>query len=222
MAPSGTLHRWRHHGLLALGALAVLALTVWLRPAESRLEQLSFGTAWACLVYLAAALAIGPLRVWRTGALRLNDYLRRDVGIWAALTGLVHLFAGTGESMNQAYLQRFVETGDSVFTPALRQQLFAWGSVAGFIVGLLVLLLLVLSSDFALRSVGRKWWKRLQRSAYFVFALTVGHGLAFQALESRSLVLVACLGGLLVIVCWLQWSGIVAHRRVRRRVAIGD
>jgi len=42
-----------------------------------------------------------------------------------------------------------------------------------------------------MRSLGSVWWKRLQRTSYLGFCLTLLHGLAFQVLESRTWALVA-------------------------------
>jgi sulfoxide reductase heme-binding subunit YedZ len=162
---------------------------------------------------MAAALSIGPLTVRRTGAAPLNNYLRRDIGIWSGLTGLVHFFAGVDQSMKPVYLARYVETTGGMVSAELGRQLFTWGSLAGLVVFLLVLLLLGLSSDRALRRLGAKWWKRLQRSAYWAFAFTVGHGLAFQLLESRNSFLISVLVGVVLIVLGLQYSGNAAYRR---------
>jgi DMSO/TMAO reductase YedYZ heme-binding membrane subunit len=72
---------------------------------------------------------------------------------------------------------------------AAREQLFNWGSIFGTVVGLLFVLLLAISSDLALRRLGPKTWKRLQRSSLLAFWLTVAHGVAFQILEDRYLAL---------------------------------
>jgi len=135
----------------------------------------------------------------------LNSMMRRDLGIWAGLTGLLHLYAGTVESMNQPYLEHHV-AGE----PA-RQQLFNWGASLGFAVGLLLVLLLLLSSNHALGTLGARWWKRLQRLAYAALLLTAAHGLLFQLLERRApwavLLLALLCGGLsgLQLLAWRRW-----------------
>ncbi len=206
MAPSQFSQRVKHHLVLVLGCLGIFAAMVWLRPGESRLDQLSIATAYTCLLYMGAALAVGPLIVRRTGTAPLNIYLRRDIGIWSALTGLVHFFVGVDQSMSPAYLGRYVETTEGLVSPELGRQLFAWGSIAGLVVALLVLLLLGLSNDRMLRRLGAKRWKRLQRSAYWAFAFTIAHGLAFQILEYRHGTLIGVLLAVAAVVVYLQLS----------------
>jgi DMSO/TMAO reductase YedYZ heme-binding membrane subunit len=83
------------------------------------------------------------------------------------------------------------------------------------LIAVLLVLLLVLSSDRVLRRLGSTWWKRLQRSAYFAFLLTVGHGFAFQALESRSAGLIVVLALVTAAVIALQLRGAALYRRLK-------
>lgn len=213
MAPSPRRRRLRHHAWLAAGGVGAWAITAWLGPSESLSHQLSFATAWVCLVYLAFALSIGPLSVRRTGSAPLNNYLRRDVGIWAAAAGLAHCFLGVSQSMNQVYLARYVTATGGLVSPEVAQQLFTWGSITGLVVAVIILIPLCLSSDRMLRLAGPKWWKRLQRSAYWAFGITVVHALAFQALESRHSALILLLLGAALLVVGLQSLGIITRRR---------
>lgn len=205
--------RWRHHALLALISLAVTGSMELFDPESARLDKISLASAYLCLVFMAAALSIGPWRAVRAIPITKNIYLRRDVGIWASLTGLIHLFVATELSMSQQYMELFVNVSTASLSDAMRADLFSWGSIVGFLVGIFVLILLVLSNDRILRIIGPKWWKRLQRLAYPAFALTVLHGFAFQALEARPAIAV----GILILACigvmTLQISGFSAVRK---------
>ena len=208
-----TRTRSARHLALALVATATLVGTAAVAPPGTTIARVSLASAWLCLLAITAALALGPLRVLAGGQPMLNSMMRRDLGIWAGLTGLLHLYAGTVESMNQPYLEHHV-AGE-----AGRQQLFNWGASLGFAVGLLVLVLLLISSNLALRLLGARWWKRLQRLAYAVLLLTVVHGILFQLLERRAawaiLLLVAVCAGLV----GLQLG---ARRRWRRQRPTND
>jgi DMSO/TMAO reductase YedYZ heme-binding membrane subunit len=130
------------------------------------------------------------------------------VGIWAALTGLFHLVLATKLSMNPSYMGAVVDAQGGTSA----RQLFAWGSVLGYLVGLNFLLLLALSNDRVMRLIGSRWWKRLQRTSYVSFGLTLAHGLAFQVLEARSWALVAVLALTGVVVVAFQVRGALAVR----------
>lgn len=206
--------RWRHHGLLALISLVTTGLIVLFDSGGRLLDNISLVTAYLCLGFMSVALCVGPLRAIRSDPLVLNIYLRRDIGIWAALTGLVHLFVATELSMSQRYMQLFVNISTDTLSDVMRAELFSWGSITGFLVGIFVLLLLCLSNDKILRSIGATWWKRLQRLAYPAFVLTVLHGLAFQALEARPVIAIGIVILTFISVLVLQISG---FRAVRRR-----
>ena len=150
------------------------------------LDRISIVTAYQCLLLLGVALLIGPWQSRRTGRPVLNSHLRRDVGIWAGLTGLVHFWLGNQLSMNFEYLGIWVNNPDLTPGPAVREELYMWGTIAGYIVAVLILLLLALSSDRILKWLGATRWKRLQRSAYTMFVLTVAHAFIFQFIESRA------------------------------------
>ncbi len=206
--------------MLAISLVASCAVALLPAGPTPVIERLSLATAWLCTLLFGAALLVGPRHAWRTGQPLLNSLVRRDLGIWTALTGLAHFALGTEASMNTAYLAAFVSEAPGPPGSAIREQLFTWGSLAGLVVGLQVLLLLGISSNRVLRALGAARWKRLQRSSYLAFGLTVGHGLAFQVLENRSPVGVAALGLLTAAVVLAQLRG---RRRVRaaRRPAAG-
>ena len=157
-------------------------------------------------------MLIGPLNVWRDGKPLGNSYIRRDLGIWGALTGMLHFFLANMLSMNYEYLGAFVENAGAPPSAAVRHQFYTWGTIFGYVVALLFIILMLLCSDFVLRKLGMKWWKRIQRSAYLVFLLTVAHAFLFQALESRLLVWIVVVAAIMAAVVGFQ---IYAFRKVR-------
>jgi len=207
--------RGARHILLGGLSAAVCGIFAVTGPIATAWDRVSILTAYLCLILLCVGLSIGPWRALATGRPTLNSYLRRDVGIWAALTGLVHLVLATELSMNSSYVGAVVDAAEQ---PPGRQ-LFAWASVSGYLVGLNFLLLLALSNDHVMRSLGSVWWKRLQRTSYLGFCLTLLHGLAFQVLESRTWALVAVLvlAGAVVVV--FQWRSALA---VRKRLLVAS
>ena len=178
--------RLRRHLLIALLTLILFAIAAASGPASGIEDRLSIVSAWLCLALLAYTLLIGPMQVMKTGRSIDNIYIRRDIGIWSAFIGLYHFNLANKLSMNSAYIDFFVNQATMPPAVELRSQLYSWGAILGYIIAVLFLLLLSLSSDLAIRLIGMRWWKRLQRSAYFAFAFTVIHAFAFQILESRT------------------------------------
>ena len=81
------MNRRQHHLILAGLTAAALSIAAFAGSAEDSVDRISIVTAYLCLALLCVGLIIGPARAIRTGKPVTNNYLRRDVGIWAALAG---------------------------------------------------------------------------------------------------------------------------------------
>lgn len=178
------VNRLRRHLYLALVTTWLLVAALYL-PYASLWERISVASAWICMAFLCGALLIGPVYRMEGRTPQLNIYLRRDLGIWGAVTGLLHFVAGNVVAMNQLYIGSFVRGATYPPDVAVREPLFSGGAILGLLIAIIFLVLLAISSDWALRGLGAKRWKRLQRSASIAMWLTVAHGIAFQILEAR-------------------------------------
>ena len=201
--------RARHHLLLFLSGAGLYLLAMLLVPDDGPRDHLSIATAWHCLLLFGGVLLIGPLEQRKAGFRPVNHYWRRDMGIWIALTAIVHFFVATEVSMSQVYLGAFVNVSDVGIGIEWRNRLFSWGSIGGTLAGILLLIPFAISSDRALRALGKQRWRKVQWLAYPAFLLTALHGFAFQLLESRNVILLAVLVGLSL--------GVIGMRMVYRR-----
>jgi DMSO/TMAO reductase YedYZ heme-binding membrane subunit len=189
--PTQYMSRVFRHVELFLFTVLLFAFAWVAGMPDAAINRLSTASAWLCFAYMCTALFVGPFFRIRYKKNVVNIYLRRDLGIWTALVGLFHLVVGTMESMNDEYMMRHVDEAMRAPAPMIREMLFSWGSSIGFIVGVIFVGLLAISSDQAIRVLGIKWWKRLQKSSYLAFGLLLVHALAFQVIESRNRVLIA-------------------------------
>ncbi len=205
--------RLRNHLGLAAVSGAALGAAALLGGEMAAADNLSIVSAYLCLLFFSAALLIGPVRVWRGGAPLLNTHLRRDIGIWGGLTGLVHFFLANVLAMNYEYLGLFVENATVPPSAEVRDQLYLWGTLLGYVVAVLILILLALSSDRVLRMVGTRWWKRLQRLSYVVFMATVLHAFAFQVLETRPPLWILVISAVALVVIGMQLTGLAKVKR---------
>jgi DMSO/TMAO reductase YedYZ heme-binding membrane subunit len=95
--------------------------------------------------------------------------------------------------MTPAYMQIYVYGATDWPDPLLRRSLYRWAVIGSLVIAAVFVVLLALSSNWSLRLIGAKWWKRLQRLSYVAFVLTVAHSVVFQLIESRTLLLVVAL-----------------------------
>jgi DMSO/TMAO reductase YedYZ heme-binding membrane subunit len=213
------MNRTARHALLAGSIAATTVAATAAAPPGADLDRASLTLSWACLLCFAGALLVGPLHALRTGRLQLNHLLRRDLGIWCAVTGLAHLALSFRISMTPDYMQLYVYGAEAWPAPELRRQLYGWAVIGSLVVAALFTLLLLLSNNLALRRLGPVWWKRLQRTSYVAFVLTVAHSVIFQLIESRTAVLVAALVIVTLSVLIAQvrgWSSVRAAARAGR------
>ncbi len=206
--------RLARHALLGLASLSVGALIWTVSSHRSRVEGISFATAYAGLTMLAVALVLGPLNLLRQRPNPVSTDLRRDVGLWAGLCGVVHTVAGLQVHM-RGDLRRYFFPGANGSPISRSTEAFVTANHLGLIAALLLLFLMLLSNDIALKTLGVSRWKWFQRSSYVVFGLVVLHGALYQLLEKRRVGLVFAFLVVSGFAVLFQAAGVRA--RLRRR-----
>src|SRR5437868_3026932 len=81
-------------------AIAVLVCTAlfWdlFSVRRDTISRLSIATAYPALFLMAVAILLGPWNVLRGRSNPVSFDLRRDLGIWAGITALLHTLVGLG------------------------------------------------------------------------------------------------------------------------------
>ena len=201
-----------HHILIAVGSVALTVIFMHFFPKRDLISQLSIGTAYPALFLTAAALLLGPLNVLCQKPNPVSFDLRRDLGIWAGISALVHTAFGLNVHLRGRMWLYFLDTRYH-----LRRDAFGFGNYTGVVASLIFALLLALSNDVSVSKLGVERWKSLQRWAYAAVALTGAHAIAYQQVEKRSLLFEVALYILLGIVSIFQLAGIFKRRQPRAR-----
>ena len=110
----------------------------------------------------------------------VSSDLRRDLGIWGAVLGLVHIGIGLTVHLRGRMHLGFPPPPEAGARFPLRTDAFGGANHLGVIAGLVLAVLLALSSDRALRRLGPKTWKRWQRLSYVGAIATLGHGVLYS------------------------------------------
>lgn len=201
----------RHTGLAILAVAAGSGLAVAL-PGDTQ-SRISLATAYLALAFFAVTLVLGPFNVLTRKPNPVSFDLRRDLGIWSAMLALAHTAVGLTVHFRGRMHLYFLAPPDQSSLLGLRLDPFGLTNHAGLVAALVFALLALLSSDRALAALGSRRWKALQRIAYVAAALTLGHGLIYQILESRHIGFVALLAGVSLGVGVIQGLGYRARRR---------
>jgi len=142
--------------------------------------RLTTATGYVATGLLALTLVIGPANLLRRRRNPVSSYLRRDVGAWTAIFSVVHVILGLqvhGSGQLSGFLSYFFARDGSLLLNS-----FGLGNWTGLAATVIVVGLLAISSDLALRQLKAGRWKWLQRLNYALFALVVAHAFFYGAL----------------------------------------
>lgn len=99
-----------------------------------------------------------------------------SAGTWAAVVSVLHVIYGLELHASVTDpLPMFVSDGSPLTTS------FGLGNWTGLAATVIVVALLATSSDFALRKLKARRWKRIQRLNYALFALVIAHAFFYGA-----------------------------------------
>jgi len=183
------------------------------------MSRFTTASGYVALGLLAITLLIGPANLLLRRRVPVSSYLRRDVGAWTAIVSVVHVVAGLqvhgppGEPVERVLRYFFAADG----TPLTDS--FGLGNWTGLAATVIVLALLAISNDLALRAIKAKRWKWLQRLNYALFALVVAHAIYYGALLRVTSLSTLALGVTVVVVFVGQAIGFRLWRRRRARAA---
>jgi sulfoxide reductase heme-binding subunit YedZ len=174
----------RHHLPLLVPSFVLVAALYSTRPYPDVISRASFATAYPALALLTATLLVGPWNVLRRTANPVSSDLRRDLGIWAGILGVVHAAVGQFVHLRGRPWLYYVY-GPGEHHHGMRHDLFGLANYSGALGVLLLATLFATSNDLSLKRFGARKWKQLQRWNYAVFALVAVHSIAFQMVEKQ-------------------------------------
>ena len=204
-----------HHSRYLLIGLVSGSALASLQPFRSTFEAVSLVMAYASITLLGATLLFGPLHVLKGGRPIISTSSRRHLGVWSGVFAIAHVAAGLNVHMGGRYLDYFLApaTGGAMRLPRL--DAFGAANDLGLVATLIVSVLMLLSNNRWVKSMGPPRWKRLQRGAYWLTGLAFAHGFLYQAMEGRQAVPVLALALILAAICAYQLAG---WRRRRAQV----
>ncbi len=206
---SARMHRRiiRHHLPLALLCFSSGYILYVTRTYPQIIPRLSFASAYPAIILLCVSLMIGPWKILTGDRGATSFDLRRDIGIWAGITGLVHTAAGQFVHMGgRFWLYYLYENWRDKHWQPFRHDLFGFNNDTGLIAALVLLTLLATSNDASLRWLRTPGWKSLQRWNYACFVLAAAHTFGYQSGGGRGWFLVLTIVAV-AITCILQFVG---------------
>jgi methionine sulfoxide reductase heme-binding subunit len=177
-------------------------------------RQFTVASGYVATGLLALTLLIGPGYLLLRRRNPISTYLARDAGMWAAVTSVVHVIYGLELHASVTDpLPMFVQDGSPLTTS------FGLGNWTGLGATIIVVALLATSSDFALRKLKARRWKRIQRLNYALFALVLAHAFFYGAVLRTDSPYTLLLLLSIIAVLVGQAVGVWLYRRWRTRRA---
>lgn len=199
-----------------LGVFALVALT----PSHGRsfsLGRLTSPTGDIALVLLGLTLLVGPANLLLRRRNPPHNYLRRDLGTWAAIWSIIHvILAFQGHGGGAFSFVDFFFAGGRPLTSR-----FGVGNWLGLVALVIVVGLLVISTDRYMRELKAPSWKSLQRLNYTLFVLAVAHALFYGALRRMTSPFTLVMFATVIVVLAGQAVGIWLWRRRHYRTGAG-
>ncbi len=205
-------------GLLPIYHLFSADLTNF-QHADDIIFRLSLSSGYVALLLLLFTLLISVWNLLTTKKLLPLQYdVRRDVGIWTGILAIFHslvgLFVHFRDKPN-SFLYYFIFPPETKASFPLRFDLFGLANYAGLFGVLLAMLLLAISNDYALRKLGARRWKNLQRLNYLFFVFVLVHSILYAAIEKRPLPLFAVSLLFFGLTLALQIFGVLKYRNLQ-------
>jgi methionine sulfoxide reductase heme-binding subunit len=196
---------------IAIAIAGVTACVVALRfyPDRAPSYAVSLATAYLSLACLTGALVIGPFQVLAGRRSPLSSNLRRDLGIWTAIFALVHVAFGLAVHMGGRIAEYFFRPLHAGAMPIPRIDAFGLANDVGLVATAILIMLLAISSNRALRTLGAQRWKAWQRWSYVAAVATALHAAVYQLLDHRDWPFVAA--------CWVLFGAMLTLQNAARR-----
>ncbi len=203
--------RWLTHIVLALFSLAGSYAAHLYAPYADLNYDLTIGCGYVALILVVLTLLIGPYKLLFQRRNPVNMDLRRDVGIWSAITGCIHVYCGLQMRFNGKIVYYFL-TYIPYHGYALLTSLFGIANDLGLLATCILVVLLVLSNDFTLRWLKGKKWKAIQRFNYLLMALVFAHTFAYQSVSARQKPFIIAVLILAILTLAVQSAGFLLYR----------
>ena len=155
----------------ALIMTGIILHFIW--PKKDLITLITDVSGYVAIVLLSISLIIGAFNVLMKRKNPVSSYFRRDIGVSGGILAVIHSITGLFVHMRGNMWQYFsVQTGTGI---KIRLDDFGIANYTGLLSALLIVVLLVTSSDYFISKLQVKKWKNIQRLSYLMFILAIIH-----------------------------------------------
>lgn len=177
---NGLKNRFKVHYLpmLVLSIIFCLIFYIFWIPTLPVVPFITYTSGYLGIFLLAVSLLLGPLNLILRRKNPISTYIRRDIGIFGGILGMVHSVVGLlMHFTGKPWLYFLEEVGDGLI---IRIGNFGLANYTGLFGALILILLLIISNDYSLGKLKAVKWKNLQRLTYLMFLLVIAHSIFYR------------------------------------------
>lgn len=164
--------------MLVVSVIFCLIFYMLWKPTLTTIPFITYTSGYLSIFLLAVSLLLGPINLMLKFKNPLSTYIRRDIGIFGGLLGVVHSVVGLFMHFTGKPWLYFVEEVEKGF--AIRLGNFGLANYTGLIGVFILILLLFISNDYYLGKLKAVKWKNLQRFTYLMFLLVIAHSIFYR------------------------------------------
>jgi sulfoxide reductase heme-binding subunit YedZ len=208
-------NRFKTHYLpiLVLSIIFCLIFYIFWKPTLPVIPFITYTSGYLSIFLLAVSLLLGPINIILRRKNPISTYIRRDIGIFGGILGIIHSVVGLFmHFIGKPWLYFVKEVGDDL---VIRFGNFGLANYTGLFGALILILLLIISNDYFLGKLMAVKWKNLQRFTYLMFLLVIAHSIFYRLNANKEDLIIFLYLPMFLIVLAFQLIGIWLKMRKR-------
>jgi len=192
--------------MLVLSIIFCLIFYIFWKPTLPVIPFITYTSGYLSIFLLAVSLLLGPINLILRRRNPISTYIRRDIGIFGAILGIIHSVVGLFmHFIGKPWLYFVKEVGDDLI---IRFGNFGLANYTGLFGALILILLLIISNDYLLGKLKAVKWKNLQRFTYLMFLLVIAHSIFYRLNANKEDLIIFLYLPMFLIVLAFQLIGI--------------
>jgi sulfoxide reductase heme-binding subunit YedZ len=197
--------------MLVISIIFCLIFYVFWKPTLSLIPFITYTSGYLSIFLLAISLTLGPINLILRRKNPISTYIRRDIGIFGGILGMIHSVVGLFmHFIGKPWLYFVEEVGDNLI---IRSGNFGLANYTGLFGALILILLLIISNDYFLGKLKSVKWKNLQRFTYLMFLLVIAHSIFYRLNANKEDLIIFLYLAMFLIVLVFQLIGVWLKKR---------
>lgn len=197
--------------MLVISIIFCLIFYIFWKPTLPVIPFITYTSGYLSIFILAVSLLLGPINLILRRKNPISTYIRRDIGIFGGILGIIHSVVGLFMHFTgKPWLYFVEEVGDNLI---IRFGNFGLANYTGLFGALILILLLIISNDYFLSKLKSVKWKNLQRFTYLMFLLVIAHSIFYRLNANKEDLIIFLYLPMFLIVLVFQLIGVWLKKR---------